>query len=273
MLSMLITNIIVVPYNIIHGIATIIYFLSILYMLSCYNNKMTYISIYTAFGVFAILNLYFERITVLAQSLGMPLLFLLLIEHIEYESNNLARDYKKSVAAVSGWLSSFILFWSIKWGITTLATGNNIFLNAISRFGRYADTSPGENLPGYENAGRLLAVCKNLASLLPSHGEALPFIFVVIAMIIIVMVYLWIKNKVSVKDIKPFLPEVSIMCSIPMALYLGAPYMSLFNATVFAYRYQCLWIFGGLGIYSWLVGRNRTGISGVLETVRRDTER
>ena len=87
--------------------------------------------------------------------------------------------------------------------------------------------------------------------MLPSHGEALPFVFVMIALVVIMMSIIFVKKKkIGIKDIVyMFIPELLVMFCIPMVLYLGAPTMSIANATSFASRYQSLCIFGVLGIF------------------------
>ena len=250
LIAMLVTNIIIIPYNFIHSLGTIIYFGSIIFVLYKYSNKTKCIDIFTSFGFFAILNLYFDRITVLAQSLGFPLLFILLLEHIQYNNSSFRHSMKIIAAAVSGWISMFLGFWIIKWGITTVVTGINVFENAANRASQYADASNPLYI-GYRQ-GRLWCIEKNLAALLPSKGEALPFVFAVFAIILCIAVIILVKNRnyfTFLGYYKRFITEIVIMFGLPLFLYLAAPYMSTSNATAFAYRYQALWIFGILGLY------------------------
>lgn len=257
LLSMLVTNIIIIPYNFIHSLATIIYFGSIIYILYNYDTRTKHIDIFTAFGIFAVLNLFFDRITVLAQSLGFPLLFLLLLEHLEYDESSFCKSFTKVIVAISGWLSMFLGFWATKWGITTVVTGVNVFANAFNRANEYMDA----NNPSYTEyrQGRLWCIEKNLAALIPSRGEALPFIFIIcIIMFFIVMVLIFKnKNQISLTYLKRFIPEIMLMFGIPLFLYLAAPFMSTSNATAFAYRYQALWIFGVAGMFSMLFEKKR----------------
>ena len=257
LLAMLLTNIIIVPWSNIHGYATAIYLGSVLYILYKYKKDTEYMQIFTMFGVFALLNMYFDRITVLAQSLGMPLLFLLFIDHVEYGEDSFAGSMKKMICASLGWGLNLFLFWMTKWAVASLVLNENVFANAASRMNEYVQTD-GTYLHG-RGAGRLYCIAKNLASLIPSHGEGIAAIAAIMLLAVTFMLILLIKKRPDLRMLKTFVPELLVMFGLPLCLYIFTTYMSLFNATCFAYRYQSLWLFGVLALYFMLIGMNKKG--------------
>ena len=257
LLAMLLTNIIIVPWSNIHGYATAIYLGSVLYILYKYKKDTGYMQIFTMFGVFALLNMYFDRITVLAQSLGMPLLFFLFIDHVEYGERSFVSSLKKTVCASLGWGLNLLFFWMAKWAVASLVLNENVFANATGRMNEYVQTD-GAYLQG-RGAGRIYCIAKNLASLIPSHGEGIIPVAVIVLITAAVMLIRLIKKRPDIRMLKIFVPEFLVMFGLPLCLYIFTTYMSLFNATCFAYRYQSLWLFGVLALYFMLIGMNKKG--------------
>lgn len=250
LLSMLVMDIIIVPYNMIHGMATIIYMGSVVWVLYKYNDKTKNLQIFTVFGLFAIFNLFFEKITVLPQSIGMPLMFILFIDQLVYGRAELRENVKKMIVAGAGWLSAFLSYWIMNFLLKSIIIHKNILKNATDRVIEYAQPDNPNYPPGYR-WGRIYCLEKNLASLIPSRGEALPFISVCAGIVLIVAVVFWIRSphKLGLKEIFSYLPEAIIGFGLPFGLFMGAPYLCISNATTSIHRCMVLSVFFILAIF------------------------
>ena len=256
-LGLLLSNTYIVPWNNVTSFGTVIYLGSAVYILNNYKGGNNYADLFTEFAIFAVLNVYFDQVTVLPQSLGIPLLFVLFIDHIEYGVKSLKDSLKKIICASSGWLSALVMFWVMKWIMGTLITGENVFANAFGRVGEYVQTV-NPDMAG-KGSGRLYCIIKNLASLLPTHGEAVPAVVGLIAIVIVLMGVAFIKRHADFRKIKIFIPEIIVMFGLPLGLYMSATCMSINQCTIFANRYQILWLFGVPAIYFLLIERTPMG--------------
>ena len=121
------------------------------------------------------------------------------------------------------------LFWISKWVITSILTGNNIFIEALTEAGRVAGSD------NTVNTQYLYVLVKNAAGLLPSEGHdvipmaAIFFLFVIILLIIL------LKRRRNDLNYGALIPLI-VVGLLPFAWYFVFRKHSSVHALLYGYR-------------------------------------
>ena len=87
------------------------------------------------FLVLGSLTAFLDLITVPTLTLGLPLVTLVALRR----DNDLKRGLTSVIGVSLWWLAGYVLTWAAKWGLATLFTGENIFVDAYGQGARWSE--------------------------------------------------------------------------------------------------------------------------------------
>ena len=206
-----------------------IFNLAILFLL-LFNNKMKKKYFYYFLGI-GILTSYFDFLTYPLVTLGMPMVFLMILN----EDLNIKERLKTIVSNSIYWMIGYAGMWIGKFALGTAIFGTSILKNGVDQIkARTSFTARNENI--------------NIINILRRNMDKYINKFTVIILIIILLYILYkviskkVKiNKVSVLEIIPFL----IICLMPITWYVVLSNHSYIHH-FFTYRTLVITIFSFL---------------------------
>lgn len=188
-------------------------------------------------------------------SLGLPLIYLMLLEHTG-DGNSLRRNMWNLVNASVTWGFGYAGCWSMKWVLASPIVGYNVVLEGIANAQRRIDAEGGAT--GERALESVKAVAMNLFAMLPPGitSEDWKWFFCVVFLILAILVVLFVKFHVDKENLKSLLPFLIV------AVYPYVWYVVLANQTsvhyIFTYRLQLITLLGISIAYSKAVRIRRT---------------
>lgn len=243
-------NMIVNLFNVLTNMVFLVAFAFMAYLLKNYTVKTAPEKLYYLFLLNGILTTYLDRFTACLLSLEMPLLVIVLINIHDNGENSLINNLKNVFYSVLGWGIGFSVFWFNKWAISGLVLRKNIlnttFKQIFMRSGTNASTAD-VFVDGYKG-NRFFTIAKNIAALIPTHGENVTAVIVIIAIIAILMISYLIYRRGSLKNIRVWMPVLFLMI-LPYIYYFVFSNLCQIHATFYMYRMQLVTVTGIIYIY------------------------
>ena len=250
MIGLVLINMHVNFYSIMLNMIFLVTFFFMAYFLKFYTKNMPLEKVFYIFLINGILTTYLDRYTASLLSLEMPLLMIVLLNIHSMKESSLRENLYIVLNAVVGWGLGFSLFWFNKWAVASLILKKNVFQSAFNQAQRRAMTNASEMLE-YDvekTGGRGFTILKNLASLLPTHGEHLLSLAIVLIIIVISMCVMMIRRKAKLTYPLVYLPVLLLMV-MPYVYYFVFSNLNQIHATFYMYRMQFPVIVGGLVLY------------------------
>lgn len=220
------------------------------YFLKTYTPEINPDTLFYVFLLDGILTTYLDRYTASLISLEMPLLVIVLINMYKYGADSLKRNLKNIIYSVIGWVTGFSFFWLNKWIISSIVLKKNTLYSAFHQACGRAMTNASE-MQGIEVenvGGRWFTLAKNIASLLPTHGENVIAVISIFLIAFFIMIVLFIIKKGRWSEPKKYLPLLCLMI-MPYIYYFIFSDLNQVHATFYMYRMQLPVIIGFLMIY------------------------
>ncbi len=256
--SMIVVNFVSLPFSLQFSWVFFIMYGAIWYLDWNYDKwKMVNnnINLWAFFMVTGMVTSFMDLLTSPVLSLGMPLLYLLMLK-IKLEGET---QYKKNIltmiCASSSWVIGYVGCWVMKWLLAIPILEKGIFLEAVAqvglRTGGKIDFGAGKVLP----SSFVKAVTYNVYALLPpglpddmsAPVWTLFFVFVLIGVIVLLLLFLRYHETLDV--VQSYIPILILMC-YPYVWYGFATQHSQIHPFL-EYRNQMITVMGG-----WIVISN-----------------
>lgn len=244
--SLIVANIILVPFNMIISIFMIIMSLFSIWVLKNYKSDTSDDKLEIVFFISGMTDIFFDMLTAPLIVLCLPILMILFIDARESRENSVNKGILKVFRCSVMWFTGYIVFWMMKWILSTVITGQNIVADAFNTLLFRVGGETGQN------TGPVYSIVKNLGALLPTHGENLPaliFIYVIFAAFVIMC---FIKHKVGRPVLTRYIPCYIVMI-FPILWYIVVSNHSIIHATMYSYRLIMIPVFGCLSVLSELI--------------------
>ena len=238
--SLLMVNIILVPYNIVISVFILAMSAINIWVLKKYRGDVPLYELGTVFFVSGITDIFFDMFTAPLVVLCMPLLILLFID-IRNENLNIKQNVIKIIFCSVMWFSGYVLFWGLKWILSTVFTGENIVSDALNTIFFRAGGQTGQK------SGPLYSIFKNVAAIIPTDGKNIGgviFLFIISGLLLVMF---FAKNKPKKIDVKKYTPCYIVML-FPFVWYAVVSNHSIIHATIYSYRLMMIPIFGFLSV-------------------------
>ena len=257
-IGLVLINMIVNLFNVMLNMVFLVAFFFMAYMLKTYTVDTRPEKLYYLFLLNGILTTYLDRYTACLVALEMPLLLIVLINIYENAGDSLIRNRRNIIYSVIGWGIGFSFFWFNKWVISGLVLNRSIliatFRQILMRSATNANSS--EVFIDGQKGNRIYTIAKNIASLIPTHGENMPVLIALVITIILGMAGYIIYRKGSLKDIKPYYPVVFLVM-LPYVYYFVFSNLCQIHATFYMYRMQLVTVTGILYMYFEALGNGK----------------
>lgn len=200
------------------------------------------------FIVLGMLTTYFDLLTAPLLTLGVPLLYLMLLNYYKYREDSMRKNISILASATVTWCVGYFGCWFTKWVIASPVVGYNVILDGLSTGIRRTVSVYHMETLDYDT-GIVRAIAMNLFSILPPGitSSDWRWFSIVVLVIILVLAAIFIKYHVDKKNMKPLLPFVMI------AFYPFVWFMVLSNLTSihfpFTYRILLISLLGFLIAY------------------------
>ncbi|MCR5789136.1 MAG: hypothetical protein K6G83_04535 [Lachnospiraceae bacterium] len=237
-------------YSIMLDMIFLVSFGFMIYILKTYTVETDPKKLFYVFLIDGILTTYLDRYTASLLSLELPLFIIVMINIYEDGAASIRRNWKNILFAVSGWGIGFSFFWLNKWIIASGVLGKNVLSSAAHQARGRAMTNASEMLgEEVENVGgRWFTIAKNISSLLPTHGEHIISLLLIVAGCLLVMAILFAKRKGRLSEPVKYLPLLALML-MPYVYYFILSDLNQVHATFFMYRMQLPVIMGVFMLY------------------------
>lgn len=201
------------------------------------------------FIIIGILTSYFDFFTAPLLTLGLPLLYLMLLNYYKYGDDSLYKNMLTLINASITWTVGYFGCWCMKWIIATPILGRNVIQEGMQSVVRRTVETYHMKTLDYDT-GSLRAIGMNLFAILPpgiTSADWKWFLGVMI-LIILVLTIVLIKfhiDKSSMKALIPFL----VLCIYPYIWFVVVSQHTSIHF-LFTYRIQLISLLGFLIAYS-----------------------
>lgn len=221
-----------------------------------YKNNLTIERQGALFLILGMVTSYVDMQTAPFLTMGIPLIYLMLLEHTRYGKDSLRRNIRNVVNATATWAVGYGGCWSMKWVLASPVLGYNVVQEGMANASRRMAIDG--SAVGERALESVKSVAMNLFALLPPGitSEDWKWFLCVCFLILAVLVVLFARFHVDKENLKPLLPFLFV------AAYPYAWYVLLANQSkihyIFTYRMQLITLLGVSIAYSKAVLLRRT---------------
>lgn len=194
------------------------------------------------FLVIGMLTSYLDFLTAPLITLGMPLVYLILLQQKQYGDESFYRNiYSIGINSLL-WGVGYLGNWAAKWGLASIVLRRNVIADGLSQgFSRVGGVEDQTSIPG--------AIAYNLFAIIPPgiEGKDLKWFVVFCALVLIILFALFFRLKASKKTIVNQIPLLVMIC-YPYMWYIVMSNHSQIHY-IFTYRIQIIAIWAGLMAY------------------------
>ena len=258
-ISMIAVNFVSLPFSLQYSWVFFIMYGAIYYIDRCYEkNKMINgdVDLLCFFLVIGMLTSFIDLLTAPLLTLGLPLLYVLLIRIRLKNDVVCKRNIIMTIAASASWMLGYIGCWAMKWILAIPVLKRNLLSEAILRIGvqTKGNFDSGAGGGGTIPSSLFKALAYNVYALLPpgltneiDMDAWMPF-FIFVFICIVVLVILFIRYHESMDIVKSYIP-IGILMLYPYAWY-GITTRHAQVHPMFTYRNQIIAVLAGWVIVS-----------------------
>lgn len=208
------------------------------------------------FLLLGMLTSYVDMQTAPFVTLGVPLIYLMLLEHTAYGRDSLRRNMWNLINISATWAFGYAGCWSMKWVVASPILRYNVVQEGVAN-GLRRIAANGSAAKG-RAAESVKAVALNLFALLPPGvtSEDWKWFLCIVFLVLVALIVLFVKFHVDKDQLKPLLPFLIV------AVYPYVWYVVLANQSgvhyIFTHRMQLLTLLGMSIAYSKAVRFCRT---------------
>ncbi len=256
--SMIAVNFVALPFSLQYSWVFFIMYGVLCYIDRCYgkNRRIDSVSAASIFLVTGMLTSFIDLLTAPLLTLGIPLLYFLMIRIRLEKEVSCKRNIVMMTALSASWAAGYIGCWAMKWILAIPILKENLIAEAVMRIGVQTKGSVELGASGGENVSSSLfkALAYNVYALLPpglTHEIELdiwmPF-FVVIFICIVILAILFVRFHESTDKLISYIP-IGILMLYPYLWYAVTTRHAQVHP-MFTYRDQIITVMGGWIIIS-----------------------
>lgn len=208
------------------------------------------------FLILGMLTSYVDMQTAPFVTLGVPLIYLMLLEHARFGKDSLRHNMWNLINVSMTWAFGYAGCWSMKWVVASPILKYNVVQEGVANGLRRVAANG--SAAGERALESVRAVALNLFALLPPGvtSEDWKWFLCIIFLILVVLIVLFVKFHVDKDNLKPLFPFLIV------AVYPYVWYVVLANQSrvhyIFTHRMQLLTLLGISIAYSKAVQIRRT---------------
>ena len=194
------------------------------------------------FLIIGMLTSYLDFLTAPLITLGMPLVYLILLQQKQYGDESFYRNIYSIGINSFLWGVGYLGNWAAKWGLASIVLRRNVIADGLSQgFSRVGGVEDQTSIPG--------AIAYNLFAIIPPgiEGQDLKWFVVACVVILIILLILFLRFRTSRKTIISQIPLLVMTC-YPYMWYIVMSNHSQIHY-IFTYRIQIIAIWAGLMMY------------------------
>lgn len=251
---------IVIPFSLSYSSDFFVMMAAILIIDRAYSHKKNF-SVEKRGVLFLILGMltsYVDMQTAPFVTLGVPLIYLMLLEHASFGKDSLRQNMWNLINVSMTWAFGYAGCWSMKWVVASPILKYNVVQEGVANGLRRVAANG--SAAGERALESVRAVALNLFALLPPGvtSEDWKWFLCIVFLILVVLIVLFVKFHVDKDNLKPLFPFLIV------ALYPYVWYVVLANQSrvhyIFTHRMQLLTLLGISIAYSKAVRIRRTSL-------------
>lgn len=195
------------------------------------------------FLIIGMLTSYLDFLTAPLITLGMPLVYLILLQQKQYGDESFHRNiYSIGINSLL-WGVGYLGNWAAKWILASVVLGRNVIADGLSQgFNRAGGVEDGTSIPG--------AIAYNLFAIVPPgiEGKDLKWFVAFGIVILLILLVIFLRFRASKNTLINQIPLLMMMC-YPYMWYVVVSNHSQIHY-IFTYRIQIITLWAGLMLYS-----------------------
>ena len=240
-ISLVMAYFVILPFSLQYSSVFLLMFIAMLRLNKIYHG-FDWKQMGIFFLIIGMLTSYLDFLTAPLITLGMPLVYLILLQQKQYGDESFYRNIYSIGINSFLWGVGYLGNWAAKWGLASIVLGKNVIADGLSQgFNRVGGIVDQTSIPG--------AVAYNLFAIIPPgiEGQDLKWFVVACVVILIILLILFLRFRTSRKTIISQIPLLVMAC-YPYMWYIVMSNHSQIHY-IFTYRIQIIAIWAGLMMY------------------------
>ena len=241
-ISLVMAYFVILPFSLQYSSVFLLMFIAMLRLNKIYHG-FDWKQMGIFFLIIGMLTSYLDFLTAPLITLGMPLVYLILLQQKQYGDESFYRNIYSIGINSFLWGVGYLGNWAAKWGLASIVLGKNVIADGLSQgFNRVG---------GIEDQTSILgAIAYNLFAIIPPgiEGKDLKWFVAFGIVILLILLVIFLRFRASKNTLINQIPLLMMMC-YPYMWYVVVSNHSQIHY-IFTYRIQIITLWAGLMLYS-----------------------